>query len=184
MIFLSHSVHVHLLQWHHAQHSQVGQIAHYDIACDNSRGTVFQTLEFLPLKDTLKAQYFMTHYNRLHPSALLCHRPAEERRKGDAGFLGTVTVKGKYPLLGKEILKFTRRLYFSITREELLQTSFVIHVQANTSYHTSASPFTIKVTFSTRPLLALEILILGVPICQQQQTVFEQVTTFLHVCDN
>lgn len=135
MIFLSHSVHVHLLQWHHAQHSQVGQIAHYDIACDNSRGTVFQTLEFLPLKDTLKAQYFMTHYNRLHPSALLCHRPAEERRKGDAGFLGTVTVKGKYPLLGKEILKFTRRLYFSITREELLQTSFVIHVQANSSYH-------------------------------------------------
>lgn len=104
MIFLSHSVHVHLLQWHHAQHSQVGQIAHYDIACDNSRGTVFQTLEFPPLKDKLKDQYCMTHDNRLHPSALLCHRPAEERRKGDTGFLGTATVKRKYPLLGKEIL--------------------------------------------------------------------------------
>lgn len=102
--FLSHSVRVHLLQWHHAQHSQVGQIAHYDIACDNSRGTVFQTLEFPPLKDKLKDRYCMTHDNRFHPSALLCHRPAEERGKGDTGFLDTVTVKGKYPLLGKEIL--------------------------------------------------------------------------------
>lgn len=97
-------------------------------------GNSLSNTELLPLKYTLKDWYFMIHYNRLHLSALLCHRPAEERWK-DVGFLGTVTVKEKYPLLGKEVLQFTWKLYFSIIGEELLQTSFVINMQTNCSYH-------------------------------------------------
>lgn len=34
------------------------------------------------------------------------------------------------------------------------------------------------------PLLVLEIFKLGIPICQQQQIVFEQVITIFCVCDN
>lgn len=80
---------------------QVSQIVQCDIAGDNSRGTVFQTLQFLPLEDKLKNQYCMAHYKWLHLPALVCHRTTKDRRKEDAGFPGTVTVKEKTLYLEK-----------------------------------------------------------------------------------
>lgn len=130
-VFLAHCIHGHLLQWHCAQHSQVGQIVQYDIAGDNSRETAFQTLEFLPLEEKPKSQYCMAHYNWLHPSDLACHRTTKDRRKGDADFLGTATVKEKTLYLQKTSCNPHEGSYFPITGEECLQTSFVSHMHTN-----------------------------------------------------